>query len=594
MEKFRLFIIFCLLSCLIFFSHGAGFISGALSQPPIAPVLAAAVAYNSFPVGPGGADVIPHQIVRTAGDRLYIFGYKGAFSSTINAYWTTSTGLPDSTTKFSTTSLVETNYPLSVEVAYNGSNIIHVLANTVDGKLNDHVFDTASNTFKATFSIATGNPVVAGDYIGTSGLSAMVGPDGLLNIAFWSAGKNITYQVYTYNDQTLSLTLVAGSTQQIAGGGSANHPALAISPLNGSITVAWVSEANNAPKILARTRSGGSWGGVETVSAATPWTSTAAGINIDQGPSLVIDSAGTKHLAYIENYDRTGDYGRIHYATNSGAGWVDTALAAYTHDPALAINSLGEVYIIGHGHANNTTCTSNLDMCVSKKNADNSWGSPALFAAHTGNNSFDTSPSVKWSVVGYNRPETIEFIVPLALNQNYSTTTLYYGAIISGSKPSPTPTLTPTHSPTPTVNPTPTATPTPTPTTPPTPPTTLEVTSNSDTGNISLAGTLSYALNKATGGQTITFNLAAGNTITISGKIPPLNSGVRLRYMDNKPGASCAQPVTLEAANLPGGANLVLSGQNKIEGLIIHTNPPGPGIRHTGVNNSISCTKVMI
>jgi hypothetical protein len=556
MGKFRSFVILCMLCGLVLLSNGVGL----FRQFSGGPAVATAAAYTSFPVGAGGADVIPHQIVRTASDRLYIFAYQGAFSSNIHAYWTNTTGLPDPNTTFSSTSLVETANPLSVEVAYDGGHIIHVLDNTVDGKLNDHIFDTSTNTFKATISIATGNPAVAGDYVGTSGLSAMIGSDQSLNIAFWSAGGNITYRAYVYNDQALTLNPVNGSAQQVNTIGSANHPALAISPVDGSITVAWISEADNVPKILARSKSGGSWGAVETVSAATPWTSTQGGINIDQGPSLIIDNKGTKHLAYIENYDNTGDYGRIRYASNSGAGWSDTALAAYTHDPAVAVNSLGEVYIIGHGHAHNAGCTSNLDMCVIKKNAGNTWDNPAIFAQHSPNNSFDTSPSVKWSVVGYNRPETIEFIFPLALNANYSNTVLYYGSIVSSVPPPPT----------------------------------LEVTSTTDSGNINLAGTLSYALDKAATGQTIIFNLTAGTTINITGKIPPVKPGVHLRYLASKPGSGCTTPVTFDGRNVPGGANLVLGGGNIIEGLIILTSPPGPGIVSGGTNNSISCTKVSL
>ncbi len=181
---------------------------------------------------------------------------------------------------------------------------------------------------------------------------------------------------------------LAGGATQVDTAGKANHPALAVSPLDNSLTVAWVSEAN-APqgKILTRARSrDGTWGTIETASTADVWTSTSAGINIDQGPSLIIGSNGvthTKHLAYIQDTDGTGDYGRIHYAVNNGAGWTDTALNAYSHDPALALNSRGEIYIIGHGHpkSSNTACTSMDDMCTIKKNTG-TWGVPQLFAAH--------------------------------------------------------------------------------------------------------------------------------------------------------------------------------------------------------------------
>lgn len=587
----------CLISFLFIFSNGSSFtqiggsdatiLNNQLISPKIEPAVTRSVTttFNSFPVGAGGSDVIPHQIVRTKTDKIYMFGYKGEFSNLINAYWSNTAGLPTSSTTFSSTSVSETSYPLSVEVAYDGGDIIHVLDNTIDGNLNDNIFDITTNTFKAKIPIATGNPTVSGEYVGTSGLSAMVGADQVLHLAFWSSGGNITYREYTYNNTNSSLTLVTGSAQQLDNSGKANHPSLAISPVNGAVTVAWVSESTTPARILAATRTSGFWGGVEQVNTAAPWTSVSSGINIDQGPSLVIDSIGTRHLTYIQNYDQTNDYGRIHYVTNRGSGWTDNTLAAYTHDPAVAINNLGEVYIIGHGHPSNVSCTSNLDMCISKKNPDNSWASPVLFAQHSGNDSFDTSPSVKWSVVGYNRPETIEFIFPLALNLNYSTTTLYYGNVLSNATP---PTATPTATPTPTISPTFT----PIPTATPIPPSPLVVTNINDNGNINLEGTLSYALDKAVSGQTISFNLTSGSTVTITVMIPVLKTGVRLRYQDANPGANCSQPITLSSPMVPGGANLRLGGQNIIEGLIISTFQPGPGIINLGTNNKIRCTRV--
>jgi hypothetical protein len=140
---------------------------------------------------------------------------------------------------------------------------------------------------------------------------------------------------------------------------------------------------------------------------------------------------------------------------------VDKALASYSHDPALAANNLGDIFIIGHGHAHNASCTSSLDMCVSRQNSDGSWASPSLIMAHTPLGHFDSSPSVKWSVVGFNRPETIEFVVPFIMG-NYANSTLYYGSIVSSAVPpvpTPTPVVKPTLPPAIDTPPAPTATP---------------------------------------------------------------------------------------------------------------------------------------
>jgi hypothetical protein len=210
--------------------------------------------------------------------------------------------------------------------------------------------------------------------------------------------------------------------------GNANHPSVAVSPFDNSLTVAWVSQSSSPAQILARSRSNsGAWGSIETVSTAPVWTSTFFGINIDQGPSLLIDSGGTKHLVYIENWDSTGSYGRLHYVVNSGSGWTDTALNSYTHAPALALNSAGDLYIIGHGHpqSQNTLCTSTDEMCTIKK-SEVGWGSQQVLATPPAGQSFDSSVSVKRSVVGFNRPETIEFLFFMT---PYNSPTLYYGRL---------------------------------------------------------------------------------------------------------------------------------------------------------------------
>lgn len=451
------------------------------NTPTATPISGSSGQFSSLAVGAGVDDVVPHQLVRTASDRLYAFVMQAQYSNVIRAYWTNSAGLPSTTNPFSGSAQVtESERPLSVEATYDGGNFVHVLVNTNAGNLKIYVFDLTTNTFKAPFLVAGGNPTVSGDYIGTSGVSGMFDPAGTLHLAYWSQGNNITYQSYTYDGPTNTFTL-RDSPTRLDTSGKANHPALAISPLDSSVTVAWVSQATTPVKILARSRpANGAWGSPEAASNWPVWTSANSGINIDQGPSLLIDQAGTKQLAYIENFDSTGDYGRIHYVANNGSGWVDTQLPSYTHDPALALNSLGDVYLIGHGHPNNRSCTAMTDMCVIKKNSGGGWDLPVLFASPAPGNSFDASPSVKWSVVGFNRPETIEFMFFQANSGNYNNTTLFYASIVVPGAPpvTPTPTALPTSTPTPTLTPTftplpptptPTGTPTPVPTDTPTP-----------------------------------------------------------------------------------------------------------------------------
>ncbi|MEO8610030.1 MAG: hypothetical protein ABI690_19205 [Chloroflexota bacterium] len=495
-----------------------------------------------FKVGKGYTDSIPRQIIRTQDDRLFIFAPNAQYTNAVNAFWTNAAGLPSATSSFDgTTSFTESAAPLSVNAAYDGGTIIHILVNTQAGLVKDYPFDTTLRTFRSPTTLASGAPTVTGEYIGSVGISGMVDKNGLLQVAYWSNGNHITHQAYTYNASTNALTASGGATQ-VDTAGSANHPILAVSPLDNSVTVAWVSESGS-PKILARTRSSaGSWGAVESVSTAVPWTSRNSGVNIDQGPTLLITPNGAKHLLYIENWDSTNDYGHVHYVTNSGSGWSDVALNFYSHAPNLATNSAGNLYLIGHGGVHTGQ---NDDLYIMEKNSSGTWGSPQLFAAAPNGTSFDASPSVKWSVVGFNRPDTIETVFFGADGGNYSNTTLYYGrfATSGGGSPTSTPVtpsatpVTPTATPvTPTSTPiTPTATPV-TPTATPITPTAIPTTPNPGgsqviTLQINAGGNDVNELNAVLDTSNTTFWIGNGGSTTTS------YAGFRFTNVTIPPGA---------------------------------------------------------
>lgn len=419
-----------------------------------------------FPLGLGLTDAVPHQLVRASNDRLYAIVMRGQYSNQLRAYWSTAAGLPTSGSDFSSTAISTSAEIVSVEVAYGGGSYIHALVFNRSGQLLDYVFDTGSQSFRAPLTVATGLPTISGEYVGSSGISAGWDDGGNLHVGHWGAGQHIIYRRYTYNPSAHTLSLEEGPTQ-VDTAGSANHPALAVSPEDSSVTIAWVSEAASPYRIVARTRSGSnSWGSVAQVGEGVPWTSRNAGVSVDQGPSLIIASDGTRHLAYMGNWDATNQYGRIYYASSSnGSSWQDSAAPYYTHAPTLALNSAGELYAIGHGHVNNTgtPCTRNEDMCVFKKTSGG-WATPQLFAPAPGGQSFDSSVSAKWSAVQFNRPQTVEFLFFL-LGQGYVEPTLYYGRLDASGSSTSTPTLTRTPSATRTFTPaitnTPTATRTP-------------------------------------------------------------------------------------------------------------------------------------
>jgi hypothetical protein len=73
-----------------------------------------------FAVGLGFSDVVPHQLIRTATDRLYVFAGQ-PYSTTLNAQWTPNVGLPNSSGDFGgSPQSTRAAIPISVSPADDG------------------------------------------------------------------------------------------------------------------------------------------------------------------------------------------------------------------------------------------------------------------------------------------------------------------------------------------------------------------------------------------------------------------------------------------------------------------------------------------
>ena len=139
---------------------------------------------------------------------------------------------------------------------------------------------------------------------------------------------------------------------------------------------------------------------------------------------------------YIEGYDQSGDFGRVHYASqpSGGADWTAAAVTdaaggayTYTRSPALAIRSGGQPLMVHPGHASNPACPSPDDVCLKARNPDGTWGASTLLVAHGGAfPSLDVRASVKWGVIGLNRPDTLEMLFFAPVNGDENQTVLLY------------------------------------------------------------------------------------------------------------------------------------------------------------------------
>ena len=98
----------------------------------------------------------------------------------------------------------------------------------------------------------------------------------------------------------------------------------------------------------------------------------------------------------------------------------------WAHDPALGITSTGRLFVVGHGHpTRDPSCNSSDYMCYAER-VGGVWTAPQVLATPAPGQSFDASPSIKWSAVGFNRPETVELIVFASQNFDYYNTSIYY------------------------------------------------------------------------------------------------------------------------------------------------------------------------
>ncbi len=394
-------------------------------------------------LGAGHADASPHQLIRTSDDRAILFAGKMA-NNVVRVYRQVTSGLPTSPTEFSAgaTVTVPSGNVIAVDAAYDGVGLVYVVANTSSGGIYLMPYEVGSGQFRATLTLASdGGQLVNGSglYAGTEGLAMALDFSGVLHVAYWTNGYRIRHCTYTYTNNQVT---TCNPFTVDAGGAQATHPAVAISPVDGALTVAWQSDPTTNPglnsRVLARRRgTDGSWGTIETVSTVPPYYGRGSNgneINVDTGPSLLITTDGVRHLVFNQHFDATGDYGRVIYVRNSGSGWVTTSLNWYSHASVIASGSGGRLAIIGHGGSKSTSaveaCKNNRNMCYSILPAGGSWGQAQLFAQYSGDLSYDGSPSAKWSAVGHYRPETIEFaFFSIRDSTGYFAPTLHYGRL---------------------------------------------------------------------------------------------------------------------------------------------------------------------
>jgi hypothetical protein len=363
-------------------------------------------------VGFGFSDVTTHQVVRTSGDRVYILAGE-LHAKPLHIYRADAPGTPNAFGEPDLAHRPQAQVAISsVEAAIDGNNLIHVIWLDNAGPTWYQTFNTATDTWGSQHQL-TNSPWPAGNNglrQGSAGVALALDASGVAHVVYTKVSGN--KRGLYYNNNT-------GGTwnheQRLDDQAAYNngHPALAFKQ-DGTLFAAWLTERGvNQGDIRIRSRSAaGVWAAQSTLIDKDMFADTI--YSIDQGPSLLVTPDGTLHIAYIGAYEPVQGapggyaYGRIHhkYSAN-GVAWTadDPPTVHYTHNPSLATDAAGTLYLFGHEEAWLRNSCASLYMYT--KPAGGSWPSNWSLMVE---GCVDSSVSVKWSANFWNHPEVVDLV----------------------------------------------------------------------------------------------------------------------------------------------------------------------------------------
>jgi hypothetical protein len=411
--------------------------SSATPQPsatPTEPPQAAVCAIAN--VGAGYTDVSPKQLVRTSGDRLYVFASNcdsypcDAVSQTLRAYRADRTGVPGGFSRMSAA-----NEPAGVAqwaVALDGSDLIHVVytrRTTNAGEITAVryvTFDPATDTWGAPEDIDAG----------AFGYSSGQG-DQTVGLALDGGGK--PHAVYLRSDGTRRRMVyrnrVSGSwsaaelvdDQPFASNEKIWHPNIVFDRAGRRVYAFVKGTFNDAPdgEVFVRVReTSGAWNATANVSGEN-----AALTSIDQSTSMVITPDNRYHITWINASPvPMQKVIRYAYSENQGGAWTRNDPASgtqATHNPSLGLAG-GRLRIYGHGTPNAGNHGQHLYYFEGDGGAA-AWGGWTQIVAGT---NYDSSVNTRWAQYFFNSPTTVD----IAFWNDIYPNDLYVFSAINGSQ----------------------------------------------------------------------------------------------------------------------------------------------------------------
>jgi hypothetical protein len=352
-----------------------------------------------------------HQVVRTTTGRVYIFAQE-LYHNFVHAYRATTTGTPAGFAEADAIHRPVGQGDISVvDAAIDGADRIHLIWMDNSGPLVYGTFDTSTDTWGASTQLANSAwPSSSSLRQGSEGVALALDSAGTAHIVYTIVEGGLRHLYYN-NNSGGSWTHQSRLDDQSSYNNA--HPTLAFDA-NGRLYAAWLVERGpNQGDIRVRSRSGaGSWDAASQLVDSNQFADNY--YSLDQGPSLLVTRDGRLHIAYIGAYEPVAGapggyaYGRIHHKYSSdGVTWIanDPPTVHYTHDPSLATDSAGNLYLFGHREDwLNADCA---PMYMYKQPAGGNWSSDWSLLA---NGCFDSSVSVKWAWNFWNSPSILDIV----------------------------------------------------------------------------------------------------------------------------------------------------------------------------------------
>jgi chitodextrinase len=307
-------------------------------------------AMKGVAVGPGFTDASAREVIRTRGDRVYLFladdtaQRKGTGPGVIHAYKSNQAGIPtafsevDGAHRPSATG--STNVLGSPDVRLDNSGTVQLAyANQTNATVVYQTFSPATDTWGPAQVIGTGASPIVSDFKREG------------NVALLLDGNDVPHVVYMAGSSVMYTNRVGGSWSMpvaLSTGGSPLHPQLA-ADASGAFYLSWLADGTSPAIDYKRRDPNGTWGATEVVASSDVLSNS----NSDQGPSIVVTSAGVPYVLYVSakrTWTNGADYGAIQVKYRTGSGWTFDPVPTdiLTHTPQIYAQGNDIYAFLGH------------------------------------------------------------------------------------------------------------------------------------------------------------------------------------------------------------------------------------------------------